>query len=351
LIEDFVNFMLCGERATDYSMASNTLLFDQRKRAYSEELLKLSGIDRRLLCDPRPSGTPLGKVHAAAAATTGLPVGTPVVLGGHDFLCGCLPVGAFKPGVVLDVIGTWEIVVAATKEPVLTEEVRSMGWWMDSHVARGQWAAMGSAVAGEMLEWFRNQFGFEEAQKAKSGGGVDWDYLMALASGSPPGARGVMFLPHLSGATIPVPDANSTGAFVGLRGGSTKGDLMRAVIEGLNYQSLQIFAGLEQGLHVQPEKFVAVGGGTSNAFWMQNKADMLGKAIEVSEVEEATPLGAAILAGIGVGLYANEQDAYERVRKPGRIFEPDRSLTAKYAEGFKTFLKIYPALKECRSGS
>jgi len=209
---------------------------------------------------------------------------------------------------------------------------------------------MGSAVAGEMLEWFRSRFGFEEAQKARTGGGADWDRMMALAAASPPGAKGAMFLPHLSGATIPVPDADSTGAFVGLRAGTTKGDLVRAVVEGLNYQALQIFAGLEQGLHVRPERFVAAGGGTANAFWMQNKADMLGKAIEVPDIEEATPLGAAILAGIGVGVYADEQDAYERVRKPGRVYEPDRSLTAKYAEGFDTFRKIYPALKGLNAG-
>ena len=106
LIEDFINFMLCGEYATDYSMASNTLLFDQRTRQWNDELLQLSGIDRNLLCDPQPAGTVLGTVHRSAAETTGLAVGTPVVLGGHDYSCGCLPTGAFEPGVVLDVMGT-----------------------------------------------------------------------------------------------------------------------------------------------------------------------------------------------------------------------------------------------------
>ena len=122
LIEDFVNFMLCGEFATDYSMASNTLLFDQRTRTYSDELLRISGIDRARLADPRPSGTLLGQVHTRAAEATGLPKGTPVVLGGHDFLCGALPAGAFKPGVVLSVLGTWDIIVAAIPAPVLTME-------------------------------------------------------------------------------------------------------------------------------------------------------------------------------------------------------------------------------------
>ena len=118
LIEDFVNFMLSGRMATDYSMASCTLLFDQRKLDWSDELFELSGIDRRLVCDAHPSGTPLGEVTPQAARTTGLPAGTPVVLGGHDHLCGALPVGAFRPGAVLDVTGiqylTWYLTTRAS---------------------------------------------------------------------------------------------------------------------------------------------------------------------------------------------------------------------------------------------
>jgi len=346
LIEDFINFMLCGERATDYSMASNTLLFDQRTRAYSPELLALSGIDPRLLCDPRPSGGVLGEVHAAAAEATGLPKGTKVVLGGHDFLCACLPVGAFEPGVVLDDVGTWEKIVAALDEPILTDEVRRTGWWVDSHVARGRYVAMGTAVAAEMLEWFRDQFARDEARRAAAEGGTDWDYLMAAAEASPVGARGAMFLPHLSGATVPEPDPASMGAFVGLRNTVTKGDMIRAIVESLNYQFLQILAGLATALKVTPETFVAVGGGARNTFWMQNKADMVGKCFEAPEIAEATPLGAAILAGIGTGVYRDERDAFEQVYKPGRVFEPTAGLAEQYAERFDAFQRIYPALKD-----
>ncbi|OHE75795.1 MAG: hypothetical protein A2107_03185 [Verrucomicrobia bacterium GWF2_62_7] len=346
LIEDFVNFMLCGVRATDYSMASNTLLFDQRTRRYSDELLRLSGVERRWLCDPLPSGTPLGEVHAQAAAATGLPAGTPVILGGHDFLCGMLPVGAFKPGVVLDVMGTWDIVTVAISQPVLTPAVQRMGWWIDSHVARDMYAAMGTAVAADMLEWFRREYGQPEKAQAAASGGKDWDYLMAAAEASPPGARGVMFLPHMSGCTIPVPDPKSKGAFIGLRNVATKGDMLRAIIEALNFQFLEIMAGLGTAVGVAPQKLVAGGGGTSNPFWMQNRADMAGRAIEAPAVEETTPLGAAILAGIGVGLYKNEEDAFRQVYRPGRVYEPDLKLTAFYAERFEVFRKIYPALKE-----
>jgi xylulokinase len=345
LIEDFVNFMLCGTLATDYSMASTTLLFDQRRQAWSDELVATSGIRRDLLCDPHPSGTVLGQVHAAAAETTGLPAGTPVVLGGHDYLCGALPTGAFRPGVVCDVTGTWEMVVAAIPEPVLTPAVREMGILVDSHVARGMWAVMGATVAAEQLEWFRREYGQPERLRAEQEGGVDWDYLMQAAADSPPGAHGCLFLPHMSGSHCPVVDHRSLGAFAGLRNITTKGDMLRAIIEGLDYQFLQVVRGLERGLGVQPETIVAIGGAIHNQFWMQNKADVVGKPIEVPEIEEAVVLGAALLAGIGVGVYRDVADAYAQVHRPGRVYEPDLALNARYRDWFTAFESLYPALK------
>lgn len=345
LIEDFLNFMLCGRKVTDYTMASCTLLFDQRQLDWSAEVLALAEIDRRLLCDAYPSGTVLGEVTPTAAAATGLPVGIPVILGGHDYLCGALPVGAFQPGVVLDLTGTWEIVLTALSEPTLTPRVQRLGVTVEAHVARNMYAVWGGAVAADMLEWYRKEYGFEAKQRAEQEGGVDWEYLMATAAASPAGARGIMFLPHMSAAGCPVVDARSLGAFVGLSNFATQGDTLRAIIEGLDYQVLDIITALEGGLGVKPDKLVVVGGAARNKFWMQNKADVAGRPIEVPEIEEATPLGAAILAGIGVGLYKDEQDAFEHVYKPGQTYEPNPELVPRYEEWFKIYRQLYPTLK------
>lgn len=344
LIEDFVNFMLCGRRATDYSMASCTMLFDQARRAWSDELIARSGIERRLLCEAFPSATPLGEVTAEAAAATGLVPGTPVILGGHDHLCGALPVGAYRPGVVLTVTGTWEIVQAITARPVLDPAVRQLGATVQAHVARDMYAAWCSAVAAEMLEWYRKQFGAATPGPLKPDGQADWSSLMAEASAAPPGSRGVMFLPHLSGAACPMIDAKSLGAFAGLSGNATRGDMLRAVFEGLNYQFLDIVAAMEACLGTRPDRFVAVGGGTRNEFWMQNKADIVGRPLEVPNVTEATPLGAAILAGIGAGLYRDEDEAFRRVYRPGRIFEPDPATAKRYEDLYGVYRQLYPAL-------
>jgi xylulokinase len=168
---------------------------------------------------------------------------------------------------------------------------------------------------------------------------------MAGAAASPAGARGVMFIPHMSAAGCPVVDARALGAFVGLSNFAQRGDLLRAIIEGLDYQVLDILTALKTGLGIHPDRLVAVGGATRNAFWMQNKADITGLPIDVPEVEEATPLGAAILAGIGIGLYRSEQEAFERVYKPGKTYHPDSQLAPRYAEWYQIYQQLYPALK------
>jgi xylulokinase len=359
LIEDFVNLMLCGKMATDYTMASCTLLFDQRRLDWSDEMLGLTGIDRRLLAEARPSGTLLGEVTPAAAGATGLPAGTPVVLGGHDYLCGALPVGAIRPGVVLDVSGTWEIVLATTREPVLTPQAQRTGVTVEAHVARDLYAIWGGAVSSDMLEWYRQEFGFEARYRAGQSGGAltgaartgaaDWDFLMAEAAAAPAGAHGVMFLPHLSGAGCPAADPLSRGGFVGLSNQASRGDLIRAVVEGLDYQFLDIVQAMRHDLAVPFDRLVVVGGATKNRFWMQNKADMVGGLfslpLEVPAVEEATPLGAALLAGIGTGLYRDEQDAFEQVYRPSPVYEPDPAAARTYAGLFPIYQQLYPALK------
>ncbi|MHB8897936.1 MAG: FGGY-family carbohydrate kinase, partial [Thermoguttaceae bacterium] len=340
LIEDFVNFMLSGRRVTDYSMASCTMLFDQRTLRWSEEMLSASGIDRRLLPEALPGGTVVGEVRAEAAAATGLREGTPVVLGGHDHICGTLPVGAFQPGAVLDVTGTWEIVSITTGAPILKDELRQAGMTVQAHVAPGMHTIWGSNVAGEMVEWYRNQLaGFSEAERD-----ADWAELMSEAEASPHGSRGVMFLPHMSSASCPMVDPRSMGAFVGLTPRARRGDLLRAIIEGLDYQFVHIVAEMERAMGGGLGRFIAVGGATRNAFWMQNKADMAGRTIEVPAVEEASPLGAAMLAGIGVGLYDGVETAYRRVFREGARFEPHAVRASDYARWFKIYQELYPAI-------
>jgi len=343
LIEDFVNYMLCGEIATDYTMASSTLLFDQRTHTWNDDFIARSKIDKGLLCNPMQAGTLLGKVHGTAAEATGLKAGTPVVLGGHDFCCGCLPTGAFEPGVVLDVMGTWEIVVTAINEPILTPQVQRMGVLVDSHVARNRYTVMGATVAADMAEWFKREVG---TGAASEGTKADWDKLVELGGQAPLGSHGVLFLPHMSGSFCPVLDPGSAGAFVGMRAITTRGDLFRSMMEGLNYQFLEIVRAFEDSMGISCDRIVAIGGPTKNTLWMQIKADVAGIVVEVPEVEECVPLGAAILAGLGTGIYRDEKDAFTQVYRRGLAYEPNPANVASYRELYDRYRTLYPALKK-----
>lgn len=350
LIEDFLNNKLCGAVTTDRSMASCMLLMDQFKHQWSDELLSASGIPGSLLPPILQSGTPLGKVSQGASNLTGLSTETTVVLGGHDHICGSLPVGAYKPGTLFDVLGTWESVIATIPSPEMNDAICQSAICIQSHVASDCYAAWGGAPSGESLEWFRNQIGTSLERRNNSDGCDVWHHLLSELEQTSPGASGVMFLPHLSAAGCPISDPKSMGAFVGLSNTTTHADMLRAVIEGINYQFLQIRQAMESGLGCSFDHVIVSGGGSKNEFWIQNKADMLGLQIEVSDIREATPLGVAMLAGVGIGLYKDLDEAYERVKKTAKIYKPDPKLTEIYQGLFNIFENIYPSLKPVSTG-
>jgi xylulokinase len=346
LIEDFINFMLCGRQATDYTMASCTSLFDQNTMKWSDTLFESAGLDMTLFPEVLPSGTVLGGVTKKAARTTGLQEDTPIILGGHDYICASLAVGAFVPDVIMDVTGTWEIIVRTLPRFTINKEIFAAGINVEAHVARDAYLLAGYSPSALMLEWFRDNYAFEEKETENRTGKQDWEPLMETAATAPCGSNGVFFLPHLAGAGTPDIDSRSLGAFIGLSPTTDKGCMLRAIIEGLDYQFKDILFSFEQALPGGIQKIIAVGGAVRNQLWMQNKADVTGKIIEVPALEEATTLGAALLAGIGTGLYKDEQDAYQRTYKKGRIYEPDLNCQKEYEDYYQIFKKLYPSLKE-----
>ena len=346
LIEDYINFLLCGRMATDFSMATSTSVFDLRSSSWSKELIDISGINMELFPEILPSGSVLGKVNVIAAVQTGLSKDTPVILGGHDYYCAALSVGAYEPGIIMDITGTFEMVITASKELKLNKEIMEAGLTVERHVASEAFGIMGFNVSGDMLEWFRNCYGYEEKVNAMASNKKDWDYLMEKAEGAPCGSKGVFFLPHFSGSFCPIIDEHSQGAFIGLNKTIGKGEMLRALIEGLNYQFKDMIEALERPLNVKSDRIIAVGGAARNDFWMQNKADITGKIIEVPDIEEATGLGAALLVGIATGVYKNEKDAEEQTYKKGKVYYPDKTSNFNYQKLFKVYKKIYPALKE-----
>ncbi len=345
LIEDFVNFMLCGEKATDYSMAATTQVFDIQNLAWSDDLLRLAGVSKELFPPLYSSGRVLGEVHKAASERTGLKVGTPIVLGGHDYLMGALAAGGVNPSTLVDVTGTWEIFMALKDRPDPSPEAYNLGTVWDSHIIRGKTCLFIDAVAASMLEWYRGQFASDEDQLAKVRSSNVWEILMEEAKACGIGSGGVTFLPHLNGCNAPAKDPKSHGAFIGIAHAATRGMFVRAIIEGLNYQARQMVNSIEKVGGSYPTLRV-IGGTTRNAFWLQNKADVLGRSLEVPEIEEATCLGAAMKAGVGIGIYKDEKDAFEHTYRPGVEYLPDPRNAEEYTQIYREiYLPLYQALK------
>jgi xylulokinase len=349
IVEDFVNYKLTGKYSTDYTDASPTLLFDQRSLSWSEEMLKIAGLEKDLLPTPQPSGSFIGEITPEAAKRTGLPPGTPIFQGGHDYLVGALAAGAITPGMFLDVTGTWEMVITPTTDPHWTSEIRQLGLTIEAHSVPDMYCIWAGGTAASMLEWYKDQLGWEARRLAQASQGNVWSSLMDEAKSSPPGANGLFFLPHFNGTTSPNLDPRSLGAFLGLNDTTKREDMVRAVIEGLDYGFLDMLNALEKGAGQKAKEITAIGGGTRNEFWMQNKADVSGRPVVTLEIEEATALGAAMLAGVGIGIYKNLTEAAQRVKKPGKLFDPNKKLTPIYSELFEIYREIYPALKQVNS--
>ena len=156
----------------------------------------------------------------------------------------------------------------------------------------------------------------------------------------------VVYLPYISGAACPIGDSLAKGAFVGLNNTTTKADMLKAVFEGLNFQFLDILKAFEASFKVKYDKIIVTGGGARNSFWLQNKADISGIPVVKSDLEETTALGAAILAGIGAGVYKDADDAYNSITKTETIIEPNSSQTPHLQSKYQIYKSIYPALKD-----
>jgi len=345
LIEDYINYLLCSEIATDYSMASCTSLFDQKNKEWSSELIDKAGFNPDILPGAFPSGTVLGNVTHQASQQTGLPETTRVVLGGHDYHCAALALGAFTPEVVMSINGTWEMILQTSNQPKLEKKVFENGINVESHIAKDKYDIVAYAVSGLMYEWLKKTVCTEEQLEGEKNNISVWKILEEKAVSAPIGSKGVFFAPYFMGAGSPHVDNRAMGAFVGLTDESDKASLIRSVIEALNYQFREMLAAFKDATGSSAEKIVAAGGVTKNKFWMQNKADITGKLIEVPAVEEATPLGAALISGIGTGVYRNEAEAYEQTYHTGTTYEPDPGNVASYNEYYEIYKKMYFDLK------
>ena len=311
LPKDYVRLRLTGEHVVDAADASGTLLFDVARRRWSDDVLEALDIPGEWLPQVSESTQVAGAGDQQAAA---------------------LGVGAIEPGTLSVVLGTSGVVLATLPGYAADPEARVHVF---CHAVPGTWEAMGVMLsAAGSLRWLRDTVA----------PGAPYDELTAEAERWQPGAEGLMFLPYLQGERTPHADPGARGSFTGLSLRHDRGALVRAVLEGVAYGLRDSLALLAE-LGVRPQVGRASGGGARSRLWREIVASVLGVPLELTEVEEGSAYGAAMLGGVAAGIFADAREAVERCVRVRERIEPIGEWADAYGSGYARFRDLYPALR------
>lgn len=325
----YIALKLTGVMSMDYSQGYGVHFFKMDDCTVDGDLARELGLSADLIPQLYECHDVIGHVTAEAAARTGLAEGTPVVAGGLDAACGTLGAGVYLPGQTQEQGGQ-----AGGMSICVDHALAHPKLILSPHVVPGMWLLQGGTVGGGgTLRWFKQEFGAD----------LSFDELTALAEPVPAGSEGVIFLPYMAGERSPIWNPDAKGVYYGLGFDKTKGHLVRATLEGVAYS-------LEHNLRVAAEtgaevgELIAMGGASNSRLWTQIKADVTGKTIKVPTSDTATTLGAAILAGVGVGVYEGFQEALDETIVITRVQEPDMEAHEQYQKYMQMYLDLSETL-------
>jgi xylulokinase len=322
---DYVALKLGLPPAIDYSMAARTQAFDIRRLQWSEPILAWAGIEPERLAAPVAGGQVIGEIAPSAANDLGFRQGVLLVAGGHDQPCGALGSGALQPQQAMYALGTTATIAPTLPGPVMG--LAKEGFACYPHVIPGSYITLaGTSSGGSLLRWFRDNFGDREQRIAQESGRDIYDVLMDL-TGDGPGK--LLLLPQFAGTEAPFLDPQARGALYGLSFGTTRADIVQAIVEGVALETATHLHYL-RAAGVPISSLHAIGGGSTSARWMQLHADMLDIPILVPQVNEATGLGAALLAGLGAGCYDSLRAAVDQVIAIKATYAPRPEHVARY---------------------
>ena len=342
LYEDFLIYKMTGQRAISRCLASRTQMADIRTGDWTAPVLDALGLDPARLSPVRPSGHAVASMTEAMAEALGFAAPPLIVTGGHDQACGALGVGLTRPGLAAVSTGTAEVVEVALAEPTLNAALYEGNISVYTHVVPDLYVAMTlNHSGGLLLRWFRDVFCNEEIDRARTDGADAYDLILADASCDP---SSLLVLPHFAGSGTPTFDTASKGAILGLTFATTKTEVAKALLEGLTYE-LRLNLDLLRDSGVPIEELRAIGGGARSALWVQLKADITGIPVSVPRVTDAACWGAALLAGVGAGCFADVRAAADASVRLDRRVAPDADRHARYSDRYALYRQVYPAVK------
>ncbi len=335
--KDYIIYKLTGRFVTEPSDASSTCFMDLNTLKWSDKIFDIAGIDKQKMPDIIPSVDVAGTVTKEAATLCGLVEGTPVVCGGGDGCCAAVGTGVVKEGVANCCLGTSSWISLATKKPIYDENMSTFNF---AHIVPGYIMPCGTMqTGGGALSWTVNCM-FDGYEKDKN---EIYSLVNEEVSKSPLGAKKLLFLPYLIGERSPRWNDKAKGTFTGLTLNHNRGDILRSVMEGVGY-NLDIILNSFKNSGSFIDNLILIGGGARNKVWQQILADIFGVSVLVPNyLEEATSMGAAITAGVGIGTFKSF-DAVNKFIKITEENKPDLSKNEKYAEMKKLFDEAYYSL-------
>lgn len=343
LPKDHVRFMLTGEYATDVSDASGMQLLDVPNRCWSDEVLNKLGIDKNLLGKVYESCEITGYITEDIAKITGLEKGTPVVGGAGDNAAAAVGTGIVKEGSAFTTIGTSGVVYAHTDKPVIDQKGRVHTFCC---AVPGCWHVMGvTQAAGLSLKWVKDNFLKDIIIKAREQGAEPYTLINGLAENAPVGANRLIYLPYLMGERTPHLDADCRGVLFGLSASHTQGDIIRAVMEGVAL-SLADCKDILSEMGIDVNDMTACGGGSESDVWTKILADIYGCDIKRLESAQGPALGAAILAGVGAGIFGDVKTACEKYIHHDNSVAFSAENNIKYKKIHDIYKNIYASLKD-----
>ena len=333
LPKDYLRYKLTHEYAMDKADGSGTLLFDLEKRDWSNDILDALEIPASWLPPTFEGPEVTGRVARKAAEATGLREGTPVVGGGGDQAAGAVGVGAIRPGVLAVTMGTSGVVFAATETPLIEAQGRLHAF---CHAVPERWHLMGVMLsAAGSLQWYRDAL-YPNAS---------FDELVTEAARVPAGSDGLLFLPYLCGERTPHPDPLARGSWVGLTTRHARAHLTRAVLEGVAFGLKDIFSLIQQVGLKDIDQVRISGGGAKSNLWRQILADVLESELVTVNTTEGAAYGAALLAGVAAGVWADVDIACSQTIRVGDRVSPDAANVRRYTELYRHYRSLYPALQ------
>jgi len=338
---DFVLMRMGFEPAIDYSMAATSTPFDLRKKEYSEAILKEFGLSGRIFSEPLPSGQVIGEVGLEARNQLGLPQGVKMVTGGHDVPCGVLGAGVthLTPGLMADITGFFEGAAFISAEPIFSQEAFDTKARVYNGVLKDTYTILHwLPTGGYLVRWFRDELASEERTRAEKENANVYDIMFESLQFD--GGK-IMVLPYFSGSDI---DGYAKGAILGLTMATGRQELLKGIVEGLAHELKLLADRLEKVRDTGFDVVRAFGGHTKSQKWLQLKADVLGKELEAVQIEDASAVGAALLAGVATGVYDSVTQALEAtVRIKGR-YQPRPEIQQMYQRQHRVYEGIVQAL-------